>query len=167
MAEETEQLETEITEEEVAALARVRWPGTLLMIVGILNIYFAFALFRNGVRILRTPAMDVVRQASNEELAPLLDSFVKLGGNPLHFRNAVGFPLVGFALIALVAGYLIVYGGINLRELNYYRMALAGSVLAAVPPFSPLACCGIGEVVGLCCLFVAQSRQVRPMFRGQ
>jgi hypothetical protein len=72
--------------------------------------------------------------------------------------------LIGGSL-AMLVGLVTVLGGVCMRKLRGYRLALVGAALAAVPGFSCLACVGLGEVVGVWAVVVLLQKEVRAAFQ--
>jgi hypothetical protein len=160
--------DAEPTPEEKRALERTRWPGNLLILIGLLNTTLGLIYFYEGVHIMRMPQADFERMlARGDPLLPtVVDGFQRSGGSPQQFKFLFALAKLLWCAVALPAGTLSMYGGVNLRDLNYFRLSVVGSVTALIPILSPVACFGVGEAVGAWCLIVALSRDVRPMFRG-
>jgi hypothetical protein len=157
--------DAEPTPDERRALERTRWPGNLLILVGLLNTTFGLLSFYDGVHLWRMPQADFDRVVVRSD--PLLLGVTNVFQlTPQQFKNLVALLKLLWSAMVLPAGTLIMYGGVNLRDLNYFRMTMVGSVAALIPFLSPVACFGIGEAVGAWCLIVALSKDVRPMFRG-
>jgi hypothetical protein len=68
------------------------------------------------------------------------------------------------SVCSVLAGVLIILGGIQMLRMRSYALAVAGSVLSAIPCLSLLACCGIGEGVGLWALVVLLSADIKQLF---
>jgi hypothetical protein len=159
--------DAEPTPDEKRALKRTRWPGNLLILIGLMNTTLGLVYFYEGVHLMRMPQADFDRMVRGEPLLPpVIDGFQKSGGTPQQFKYLFAIGKLFWCAVALPAGTLTLYGGVNLRDLNYFRLTMVGSVTALVPFLSPVACFGIGEAVGAWCLIVALSKDVRPMFRG-
>jgi len=160
--------DAEPTPDEKRALKRTRWPGNLLILMGLLNTTFGLFYFYNGVHILRMPLADFDRIVvkSDPQLTSALGVFKQIGLTPEQFKFLCALVHLLWSAVALPAGTFTMYGGVNLRDLNYFRLTVVGSVTALVPFLSPVACFGVGEAVGAWCLIVALSKDVRPMFRG-
>jgi hypothetical protein len=159
--------DAEPTPDEKRALERTRWPGNLLILIGLLNTTFGLFYFYEGVHILRMPLGDFERLVkSDSQLTSALGVFKQIGGKEEQFQFLCALIRLLWSAVALPAGTLTMYGGVNLRDLNYFRLTMVGSVTALVPFLSPVACFGVGEAVGAWCLIVALRKDVRPMFRG-
>jgi hypothetical protein len=159
--------DAELTPDEKRALGRTRWPGNLLILIGLMNTTVGLFNFYEGIHILRMPLGEFERLvAKDPQLAAVLDFGKQVGGTPDQFKFFCTVVRLLWSALALPAGTFTMYGGVNLRDLNYFRMSMVGSVAAIVPFLSPAACFGIGEAVGAWCLIVALSKDVRPMFRG-
>src|SRR5262249_41151837 len=136
--------------------------------IGLLNTTLGLIYFREGVHIMRMPQADFDRiLVRGDPLLPtVIDAFQKSGGTPERFKYILALTKLLWCAVALPARTLTIYGGVNLRDLNYFRLTMVGSVTALIPVLSPVACFGVGEAVGAWCLIVALSKDVRPMFRG-
>src|SRR5207247_568632 len=64
----------------------------------------------------------------------------------------------------LLVGLLGMIGGMRMLSLRSYGLAVMASLLTAVPCLSPLACCLLGEIVGLWAIVVLISPVVRAAF---
>jgi hypothetical protein len=60
---------------------------------------------------------------------------------------------------------LVILGGVRMLSLKSYGLAFLASVTAAVPCVSLIACCGVGEIVGIWALVVLLQPDVRAAFR--
>ncbi len=160
--------DAEPTPDEKRALERTRWPGNVLILIGLLNTILGLSYFYKGVHTWRMPPADFGRMEVRGDplLSAATDAFQQAGGTPEQFKYVFALVELFWSAVAIPAGTLTMYGGVNLRDLNYFRLTMVGSVTALVPFLSPVACFGVGEAVGAWCLIVALSKDVRPMFRG-
>jgi hypothetical protein len=160
--------DSEPTPDEKRALARTRWPGNLLILIGLSNTILGLSYFYRGVHILRMPQVDFDRTVvlGDPLLAPFINVFQQSGGTAQQFKYLFALATLFWSAAVIPAGTLSMYGGVNLRDLNYFRLSMVGSLTALIPFLSPVACFGVGEAIGAWCLIVALSKDVRPMFRG-
>jgi hypothetical protein len=75
------------------------------------------------------------------------------------YLSLIGGPL------SLLAGLVSVLGGVCMRKLRGYRLALVGAAVAVVPGLSWMACVGLGEIVGLWAVVVLRHKEVRASFQ--
>jgi hypothetical protein len=74
--------------------------------------------------------------------------------------GSLGSGVVG-ALLAL----LTLIGGIRMRGLRSYGLAMVGAIIAMIPCLSPSACCILGEVAGIWAIAVLLNQDVKSAFR--
>ncbi len=68
------------------------------------------------------------------------------------------------SLLAVPCAVLITFAGIQMLRRKMYPLCVTGSVLAAIPCLSFLACCLIGEGVGIWAFVVLLQQEVRRSF---
>jgi hypothetical protein len=154
-------VEQQYTPAESAALARTQQPGWFLSLIGLVNVLLGFNVCGQAIRTMRMTGDEfrhMLREVLSDDGLMLLDRW---GANSQRVWVA---GLFAWAAAALLAGVLQIYGGLNMRRLCYYGLALAGAVLAAIPVVSPLACFGIGEAVGIWALVILLQPDVRAAF---
>ena len=66
-------------------------------------------------------------------------------------------------VIALLVSVFILVGGLKMRKLENYGLAMATSILAMIPCISP--CCLIGLPVGIWAVVVLSKPEVKSAFR--
>jgi hypothetical protein len=87
------------------------------------------------------------------------------GGSP--FPPELAMMMSGtFAVVSGIVGVavsgVILYGGLKMKKLESYPLAIAASILAAVPCLSP--CCLIGLPIGIWALIVLFKPEVKDAF---
>jgi hypothetical protein len=150
--------------ENTIILERTRFPGTLLIWVGILNAFGGLIFLQAAIRTWRMP-MEQVQEELKEDLQKLEKfgwKFLEIPGEDLQRARMQFF--FGWAAAAMAGAFIIGYAGYNLRTLNSYRLALCGAILAGLPWVSPMGCCGIGQLAGIWSLVVLFNREVRSAF---
>jgi hypothetical protein len=75
---------------------------------------------------------------------------------------ASGTISVVFAIIGILIGGLIFYAALQMRKLQSYGLAMAGSIIAMIPCISP--CCIIGLPIGIWALVVLTKPEVKAAF---
>ncbi len=138
-------------------------PGILLLIVGILNVlgalYFAF----NGVVTLLDPQMAM---AAAKQFNPQQEQQMKqLGWSMDQLVNATAIGYIILGAIGVIAAIIIIFGGVQMRNLRSYGLAVFASILALIPCISPMGCCVLGEVAGIWALVVLMNQDVKTAFR--
>src|SRR5688572_3326597 len=96
--------------------------------------------------------------------------FIALGGasaiNDPQARDALpGFGvMLGASVVQLVLGGLIIYAGVQMRKVQSWGLAVAGSIVAMLPC---LPCCLLGLPIGIWALIVLFDSDVKRAFNGQ
>jgi hypothetical protein len=149
-----------------ALRTRVQLPAIFLMVVAGLNLLAGFYFLYSAVMATITPG-----EIQKEQQETVLRAFgidpqqiAQFAKTPEETRNmamVVNWTLAGLALLGSVVTLL---GGIGMSRFRWYGLALAGSVIAAIPCVSCLGCCGAGEGIGIWSLVVLLSDDVKAAF---
>jgi hypothetical protein len=83
------------------------------------------------------------------------------GGVGGLFSGVIGLV---FNVIWLLMGGLVIFGAIKMKKLEGYGLAMAASVIAAIPCTSP--CCFLGLPLGIWAIVVLMNQDVKNAFRG-
>ena len=88
------------------------------------------------------------------------------GADPDIIVSAIGSYVGGacFSCFALIIGGVILFGALKMKNLQSYNLALAASVLAAIPCLSP--CCLIGLPVGIWSIVTLMDEDVKAAFQS-
>ena len=132
----------------------VMGPAVALIAVGVINgIQAIYALGRNllGMNAGRPPPPNI---QDNPDLMEIYNSM-----QPYQWVINITF-----SLLAIVCSIVIVLAGVQMMRRKMYPLCLTGSVLAAIPCLSFLACCLIGEAVGIWAFVVLLQQDVRRRF---
>ena len=95
--------------------------------------------------------------------------FIALGGasaiNDPQARDALpGLGvMVGASVVQLVLGGLVIYAGMQMRKIQSWGLAVAGSIVAMLPC---LPCCLLGLPIGIWALIVLFDNDVKQAFYG-
>ena len=95
--------------------------------------------------------------------------FIALGGasaiNDPQARDALpGLGvMVGASVVQLVLGGLVIYAGVQMRKVQSWGLAVAGSIVAMLPC---LPCCLVGLPIGIWALIVLFDNDVKQAFYG-
>lgn len=81
----------------------------------------------------------------------------------LMVMNVYGYGGIGVAVLGLIGGILMVLGGIKMRNLSGWGIAVLAA-LASILPCSQV-CCLYGVPIGIWCLVVLFDSRVKEAFR--
>lgn len=132
------------------ALAKVKIPATGLIIIGVLN--GLFALFNIIANLFNIGGVD---PEQFEGLPPEFAEVLAASG------GAIG---VVFGLVQLAVAGLAIYGGLQMKKLQSYGLAIAASILVMIPCITPCICCVLGLVFGIWSLVVLFNAEVKQAF---
>jgi len=146
---------------------KVTLPAIFLIIIGVLNLLPGGYFVVNGIFVnsLSDEQMEKQVKEQNQLSKAQLDELQKKGYTIGDIKRIGVYVCLGLGGAALVATLLMILGGIRMLQLKSYGLAVFASVLAAVPCLSGLACCGIGEIVGIWSIVVLLQNDVRSAFR--
>ncbi len=130
---------------------QVNTPAILLMVVGGLTI--AYALFGAVQSLTGANTAQLEQALSNPQLPE--GARTMLSGMA---RGGIFFNLLQVALGAVTA-----FGGLKMKNLENYGLAMAASIIAVIPCFG--SCCCIGIPVGIWSLIVLNKPEVKAAFR--
>jgi len=71
---------------------------------------------------------------------------------------------VAGSVLALICAVVIILAGVQMMRRKMYPLCLTGSVLAAIPCLSFLACCLVGEGVGIWAVVILMQSDVKRSF---
>jgi len=141
--------------DRTAALEKVKLPAIGLIAVGALGAAGALA--------------GAVQGATNQPVDQLRQAFDQAGMDPETTETFVSLLAGGnlvMSLIALAVSGLILWSGLQMRQLKGRGLAIAGSILGMLPCFTGC-CCVIGLPVGIWALVVLMNNEVKAAFEGQ
>jgi hypothetical protein len=150
----------------------VNLPGLFLIIVGILNLALAVFQVFQAIQVLNTTPEEVQAQIKKiREVGPMMENaFPGITARMIEMmedeqgRRLNGIVTAIWAGVALLIGFLGTLGGVRMRALRSYGLALTGALLTAIPCLSCSGCCGLGEVVGIWAVVVLANTEVRQAF---
>jgi hypothetical protein len=138
------------------ALDRVRLPAICLIMVGVLNIvgglFWAFIGVSGFLEFNKQAEVEIAQKFNLPQNEPQTDRIVNIS-------------YICLSAISIFTATFTILGGIRMVSLKSYKLAILGSVLAAIPCVSALGCCGIGEGVAIWSLVVLVRPDVRSGFR--
>lgn len=150
---------------------RVKAPAILLIVVGVVNLLWgANVTIKNAIRFSEPrvveeevheekPEYDTeFAQGLDRSLVDPLRNFTEMLGPYEHEVN------LGVSLLVLLFGVLITAGGVQMLRLRSYGLAITAAVLSCIPCFTLLACCGVGEGIGIYAFVVLMNKDVRGLF---
>jgi hypothetical protein len=145
---------------------RVQAPAIGLIVVGILNLLFALYMVVNSLYTTAMPAEKLKAQQSAmyDALPPSMraEAEQKTADEMKTQAMLVNWPLTLFAFLASV---LPIVGGVRMLSLKSYALAMIGAVCAAIPCMSIMACCGVGEGIGIWAIVVLLNPDVKSAFQ--
>lgn len=139
--------------------ARVQAPAICLIVLGILNLFWALYLIVNGVAWAAAPDFLINAQ---KNLSPAFENSGATREEQQMQGIVVSFPL---AFLALLSSVLSILGGFRMLSLRSYPLSICGAISAMVPCLSCMACCGVGEAIGIWALIVLVNEEVKAAFR--
>jgi hypothetical protein len=147
-----------------AAADKVSVPAILLIVTGILNLLGSLGYFFVAFVFFSMPA-DQLEQAMQQQNPEQRKALEEQGIGPEQLRNiyVVGGGISG--VVGLVSALITLFGGVRMRSLHGYGLAVFASILALVPCISPVGCCLVGQIAGIWALIVLASPEVRSAFR--
>ncbi|MEY2805607.1 MAG: hypothetical protein ACK57N_07360 [Planctomycetia bacterium] len=138
--------------DRAAALEKVKLPAVGLIVVGALGAASAL--------------LGAVQGATNEQVDQLRQAFDQAGIDPGTTENLVSALAGGnlvMSLLALAISALVLWSGLQMRQLKGRGLAIAGAILAMIPCFTGC-CCVIGLPVGIWALVVLMNAEVKAAF---
>jgi hypothetical protein len=161
---------------EAEAARRTSVPGIFLIICGVLNLLVGLFEVGNLVFIAVQPADEIAKQQDSmtemmTKIFPQAKEEIekekqKQAAPPEQLKTKAVMQSAIFTAILLVTGLVPLIGGIRMRALRSYGLAMTGAIIAAIPCLSPASCpCGLGLIFGIWALVVLLSPDVKAAFR--
>jgi hypothetical protein len=145
------------------ARARTSTPGILLIVVGVLNILGGLYFVLNGVTSLMNPdAVLEMQEKFNPDQAKQIE---QMGMSAEQFNQYVAYGTIATGAVGALAALLMIMGGVQMRNLHGYALAMFASILALIPCISPSGCCILGQVAGIWAIAVLLNQDVKSAFR--
>jgi hypothetical protein len=94
-------------------------------------------------------------------LANVFRLAARFGPQPGNIDPAIGS---GAGVLGIILAVLLIIGGVKMRKLESFGLAMTASVIAVIPCFSP--CCVTGLPFGIWALVVLSDAYVRGAFRS-
>ena len=133
------------------AAGKVAVPAILLMISGGIGILHALFMVVMGL-VGPPPAQAPPEIQGNEQQMQMFNIMANLQG-PV---------LIGLGALAIIVSGLVLFGGLKMKSLESYGLAMTGSILAMLP--CSLGCC-LGLFIGIWSLVVLMDANVKSAFR--
>ncbi len=143
---------------------RLQMPAIGLIVVGVLNLFWALYMGVNALVVTMMPAQDMMKQNEAMYKAMGVDMSAQ-GKSPDEVKMQgiiISWP---WALLSFVASILPLVGGLRMLSLRSHALAVCAAIAAMIPCISATACCGMGEVVGIWALVVLLNEQVKAAFQ--
>jgi len=162
--------------DQATAASRTNLPGIFLIICGVLNLLAALFELGNVAYIAVQPAEELAKQQDSmtemmEKIFPQAKEEIekekqKQAVAPEQLKTKSIMQSAIFAAILFVTALLPLIGGIRMRALRSYGLAVTGAIVAAIPCLSPASCpCGLGLIFGIWALVVLLNADVKAAFR--
>jgi hypothetical protein len=92
-----------------------------------------------------------------------------LGGLSSFAGGGMGGMMAGsiglfFRIFGLAACCYVIYGGMHMKGLKNYTMALVAAIVAVIPCFIPCPCCFIGIAAGIWAIIILIKPEVKAAF---
>jgi hypothetical protein len=129
-----------------AATDMVNGPAIGLIVTGALNIVLAVA---RGLMSILGFGMNMLQNTGNAEAEKMIGSLMGTFG-------------IAAAVIGILGGIFILFGGIKMRKLENYGLCMAASIVAMIPCLS--ACCPLGLAIGIWSLVMLSKPEVKSAF---
>jgi hypothetical protein len=143
---------------------RVQLPAIFLIIVGVINLVLGVIAVGVGFAYSTIPpeqAEQILMQRDPEQVQTMKKMGLQMQ-DMLNLYVRGGYTGGVFGFLSCV---LAVAGGARMLVLKSYGLAVAASVVTAIPCISCSACCGLGEGIGIWALVVLLNNDVRAAFR--
>ena len=144
----------------------VRGGGVMLIVVGVLNLFWALYKVVDTVYTAMVPAEQLkeAQTAVFKALSPSMQAEAdKQSAAELKTQTImINVPVTLFALLSAV---LPIAGGVRMLSLKSYGLALTGAITASIPCISAMACCGLGEGAGIWAMVVLLNPDIKSAFR--
>ncbi len=152
------------TGDGAAIRQRVQAPAIALIVIGIINELAIGWILVNVVMMTTTPA-----DRLHEQMLDMYQSFPEMKAelskkSPDELKTQIMVMGWGWVALGLLSSTLTLIGGIRMLSLKNYALGICGAICAALPCLSGLACCGVGEIVGIWALVVLINPDVRAAF---
>jgi hypothetical protein len=128
-----------------AASDQINGPAIGLIITGALNIVLALG---RGVMTMLGIGANTLQRSSNPDADKILALMSTFG--------------LAFAVVGVLGGIFILFGGIKMRRLESYGLCMAASIVAMIPCLS--ACCLVGLPIGIWSLVMLSKPEVKSAF---
>jgi hypothetical protein len=138
--------------------SRVQAPAICLIVMGILNLFLPLYMLANGI--LWTVAPDFIINAQKK--FPALQNQEATREEQQMQGIILSYPIAVFGFLASV---LTIAGGARMLSLKSYALSVCGAISAMVPCLSCLACCGVGEGIGIWALVLLMNPDVKSAFQ--
>jgi hypothetical protein len=150
--------------------SRVYIPAILLIVLGIINLVYAFVRVGQGAYS-ATLSTEQIRKTQIEQQKQLKEA--GLGGvaqvitqqDPQTAKIAEMAAGFGLGFLGLLGALASILGGIRMYQLRSYGLAITGAITAALPLVSCSGCCCFGEIIGIWAIVVLLNPEVRAAFQ--
>ena len=148
-----------------AIVSKVSGPAIALIVTGVLNVLSSiYQGINNLVFLMRGP--DILQQ--NPQFQQMQKDMEAEGvpfdpAQMMQWVQRLGPVAILLALVMLALGVVIILGGLKMKQLQSYGLAMTAAIVAMIPCLSP--CCIIGLPIGIWALVVLNNPEVKSAFR--
>lgn len=150
-----------------AAAQKTSLPGIFLIVVGILNLlwcgYLTFSGFMTRGANINEAMRQIEQDPAKKMQAEQIQQMEKMGYDPQKIVQAYGTGFMVLGVVGMILSIITILGGVKMRTLDSYGLAVTGSVVAILPCMST--CCVLGIPFGIWALVVLLSQDVKSAFR--
>jgi len=167
--------QTEQENQQVAwliAIARrkIEIPALILIGLGGINLIMGSVIMLRSVQISQIPIEDFERdyeEAKNITRKIMPEAAINLDNQDLTIKEIQKKTIwinAGYACFLLGGSYLMIMGGLKMRQFKSMDMVILGILYCAMPCISCAGSCGLGQIIAAWCLLVLFNPLVRQEF---
>jgi len=143
--------------------------GVMLIIVGVINLIPTFFNANGAAQQFQMTDDEFVTQmkVAFEPLEKLAPGFHKAMVEAIEQPGARAQAATSGAVMAGLSGLtslLMIFGGMWMRDLTGYGVAMSGAILGAIPCVTTTGCCLLGQIAGIWVIVVLLDPMVRTAF---
>ena len=144
---------------------RLIFPAVLLIVTGILNLFFAggFGLVAATI----TP--EVLEKAMNDpNQHPALREILAKNLEKQSMEEMASQTRMQYLIVSItnvLTTFFAIFAGIRMLQLRNYGLVFFGALVSAVPCISGSSCCCIGEAAGIYAIILLLQSDIRDAFR--
>lgn len=138
-----------------SAQEQLNVPSILLMLAGVLGGLYFLMNIASSLTMNPDDVMKALDGMPDPNVRRMLEPFMKMSTGPQRFA----WPVIG-----LGANAFIIFGGLMMRQLKSWPMAMVAAVLATIPCCFTGCCCVFSMPAGIWCLTLLLKDDVKAQF---